>query len=124
MSAFCGVKVAIVPVAESSVTDAAVTGVNVGAGPASVNVAAVTLRGSMRKPTGTVKVALMVAFGHTADWPAVGLVDLTETGVGVGGGGAPRSVGIDSVSDHRLRGGRPHASFRIRGVCRPGAISR
>src|SRR5450759_4117499 len=75
----CGVNVAIVPVAASSATDAAVTEVTAGDGPVTVNVAALTVLGSIRRPEGTVKVALTDAFGHTPDSPAVGLVDFTVT---------------------------------------------
>jgi hypothetical protein len=35
--------------------------------------------GSIRKPEGTVNVALMVALGHTAIAPVAGVVDSTDT---------------------------------------------
>ena len=73
-----GVKVPMVPVATSSTTDAAVTDVDAGAGPVTVNVVALTVLGFIRRPTGTVNVALTDAVGHTPVWPAAGLVDATE----------------------------------------------
>ncbi len=50
-----------------------------GAGPVTVNVVGVTVVGSIRRPDGTVKVALMPAVGHTELALAAGLVDVTET---------------------------------------------
>ena len=85
VSATCGVNVAIRPVAASSTTDAAVTGVK--AGPVRVKVVDVSVDGSIRKPDGTLKVALTLAFGHTVVAPAAGLVDNTETFGGIGGVG-------------------------------------
>ena len=85
MSAASGVKVAIRPVAASSTTDAAVTGVK--AGPIKVKVVDVNVDGSIRKPEGTLKVALTLAFGHTPVAPTAGLVDITETFGGMGGVG-------------------------------------
>ena len=58
-------NVAICPVAASRDTDAAVTGVEAGAGPVTMNVVGVTVVGSMRDPEGIVKVALMADAGHT-----------------------------------------------------------
>jgi hypothetical protein len=66
-------------VAASRVTDAAVTGVDVGAGPTKVKVVAVNEVGSIRVPDGTEKVALIAAFGHTVLALAVGFVESTET---------------------------------------------
>ena len=70
------------PVTASSTTDAAVTGVK--AGPVNVNVAEVTVEGSIRWPEGTLKVALTLALGHTPVAPAAGLMDSTETFGGLG----------------------------------------
>src|ERR1700734_2492208 len=81
--ALCGVNVAMVPVAASSDTDAAVTEVNAGEGPVTVKVAALIVLGSIRSPAGTAKVALTAAFGHTPVSSAVGLVDFTVTFVDV-----------------------------------------
>ena len=77
-----GVKVTIRPDALSTVTDAAVTAVDAGAGPLSVNVADVTVCGSMRLPDGTEKVALIVESGQALLLPLTGLVDATEMAAG------------------------------------------
>ena len=73
-----GVKVTMRPDALSTVTDAAVTVVDAGAGPLSVNVADVTVCGSMRLPDGTEKVALIVESGQALPLPLTGLVEDTE----------------------------------------------
>jgi hypothetical protein len=67
------------PVAGSREMEAAVTGVEAGAGPVTMNVAGVTVLGSIRKPEGTAKVALMAAAGHTPVAFAAGFVDSTVT---------------------------------------------
>ena len=85
VSGFAGLKVAIRPVATSSTTDDAITGVIAGAGPVTVNVAVVIDRGSIRNPEGTLKVALMLAPGHTPVAFADGLVLTTETFAGAVG---------------------------------------
>ena len=77
---------AIRPVAESSTTDEATTDAEAGGGPTTVNVAVVTVRGSILKPEGTLKVALMAALGHTLLAFAEGLVDCTETLAAATGG--------------------------------------
>jgi hypothetical protein len=77
--ALSGVQVAMRPVATSRITEAAVTGVEAGAGPMTVKVAALTARGSIRKPEGTLKVALTVAVGHTPLTATAGEVESTET---------------------------------------------
>src|SRR5580700_3282130 len=75
----CGVNVAICPVAASSETVAAATGVEAGAGPVTMKVADVTVVGFRRNPEGTVKVALMADAGQTPLALGAGLVDSTET---------------------------------------------
>ena len=77
MSELSGVKVAMRPVGVSSATDAAVTTVT--PGPVRIKVPVVTVAGSIRKPEGTVKVALTLELEHTAGAPAAGLVESTET---------------------------------------------
>ncbi len=79
MRAVCGLKVATRPVAASRVTDAAMTGVSAGAGPVTLKVAALTVAGSMRRPEGTLNVALAVALGHTPVALTAGLVESTDT---------------------------------------------
>jgi hypothetical protein len=69
----------MVPVLGSNETDAAVTGVEAGAGPVTMNVVGVTVVGFMRNPDGTVKVALMAAAAHTPVALAAGLVRDTDT---------------------------------------------
>ena len=78
VSALAGVNVAMRPVAASSTTEEAVTGVEAGAGPVTVKLAVVTVDASMRKPDGTLKVALILASAHTPAAPAAGLVDSTD----------------------------------------------
>src|ERR1700694_1985246 len=78
--ALCGVNVAMVPVAVSRTTDAAVTEVRAGDGPVTVKVAALTVLESIRRPAGTVNVALTDAFRPTPAFPAAGLVDFTVAG--------------------------------------------
>jgi len=63
------------PVAASSTTDAAVTGAE--PGPVTVNVNVLIVSGSMRKPEGTLKVALMLALGQTPTAPPVGATATT-----------------------------------------------
>ena len=65
------------PVAASSNTDAALTGVT--PGPVTMKVAAFTVDGSIRVPEGTEKVALTLALGQTPDPPVAGVVELTVT---------------------------------------------
>ena len=77
VSGSSGVKVAIRPVAASRTTDDATTDVVPGAA-VTVNVAALTVSGSMREPEGTLKVAL-IAVIQTPEVPAPGLVEDTET---------------------------------------------
>ena len=79
MRGLCGVNVAMRPVAASKVTDAAITGVEAGAGPVTLNVVGVNVVGSIRSPDGTVKVALIPAVGHTALALAAGFVESTDT---------------------------------------------
>ena len=73
----------MLPVAPSSTTDPAVTGVDAGAGPVKRKVAAVMADGSMRKPAGSLNVALTAALGQTLPAFAAGLVDSTEMLAGV-----------------------------------------
>ena len=87
VSGLVGVKVAMRPVAASTITDAAATGVAPGAGPVTMKVAVVTVDGSSRNPEGTLNAALILAPGHTPVAPAVGLVESTDTFVGPPGGG-------------------------------------
>ena len=87
MSALAGVKVATLPVAASSDTDAAITGVDAGAEPLTIKVAAVKDDGSKRAPEGTVKVALMVALGHTLEAALAGEIERTEISDGPPGSG-------------------------------------
>ena len=83
-------NVAMVPVAASRETDAAVTGVEAGAGPVTMNVVGVTVVGSMRDPAGpgTAKVALMADVGHTAVALMAGFVEDTVTFAGAVGAAA------------------------------------
>ena len=81
-------NVAMYPVAGSRETDAAVTGVEAGAGPVTMNVVGVTVVGFMRDPEGTVKVALMAAPGHTPIALAAGLVESTDTFAAAAGAAA------------------------------------
>jgi hypothetical protein len=82
----------MVPVAVSSVIDDAVTGVDAGNGPVTVKVVAFTVVGFIRKPEGTVKVALMPVFGHAVAELAAGLVEATDT--------CPAAVGPTVVNVH------------------------
>ena len=77
-SLLSGVNVAIRPVAASIVTLSATKGIKVGAGPVIIKVVVFTLAGSIRKPVGTVKVALIFESKQTIGAPARGLVDSTE----------------------------------------------
>ena len=92
MSGFCGVNFAMRPVAASRTTEAAATGVDVGAGPTTVNVVGVSVVGSIRKPEGTVKVALTPAVAHTVVALAAGFVDSTET--------CPAALGAAALKIH------------------------
>ena len=80
-------KVAILPVAASRATDAAITGVDAGAGPATTKVADVKVDGSRRAPDGTVKVALTVALGQTFAAALTGEMASTEISDGPPGTG-------------------------------------
>ena len=73
-------KVAMRPVASSSETEDALTGVRSGAAFVTMKVVASTVNESMRVPDGTSKDALMVAPGHVPTALAVGLVSMTEIG--------------------------------------------
>ena len=70
-----GVKVAMRPVATSSTTEDAST--LVPPGPVSVKLPALIVAGSMRRPEGTAKVALMASVRQTLAAPSAGLVDAT-----------------------------------------------
>ena len=74
-----GLKLAMRPVAASSTTEPATTGTRPGAGPVTVNTAELMVDGSMRRPDGTLKVALMLALVQTPPALAAGWVDSTET---------------------------------------------
>src|SRR5687767_11684906 len=63
------------PVAASSATDAAATGVE--PGPVRLNVAVLIVAGSMRTPEGTLKVAFRGAPGHTPEAALSGTTALT-----------------------------------------------
>lgn len=67
---------AILPVAASSSTDAGVT--LFCPGPVSVKVAELMVKGSMRSPDGTLKVALIDASVQMLLLPAAGLVESTD----------------------------------------------
>ena len=62
----------MVPVAVSSTTDAAVTGVRAGDGPVTVNVVALIVVGSIRNPDGTVNVALTAVLDTRLIYPRRG----------------------------------------------------
>jgi hypothetical protein len=79
-------------VAASSVTADAVTGANPGAGPVTVKVVDESVVGLIREPDGTVKVALIAAFGHTVLALAAGFVDSTDT--------FPAALGAAAVKVH------------------------
>ena len=83
---------AICPVAASSETDAAVTGVEAGAGPVTMKVEDVTVVGFRRNPEGTVKVALTAEVGQIPVALAAGLVESTET--------LPAAVGAAAIKLH------------------------
>jgi len=83
-----GTNVAMVPVAASRETDDAVTGVEAGAGPVTMNVVGVKVVGFIRDPEGTVKVALMAEVGHTPVALSAGLVEDTVTFAGAVGAAA------------------------------------
>ena len=85
-------NVAMRPVAGSRDTEAAVTGVEAGAGPVTINVAGVNVVGSMRKPEGTEKVAFTPVAGHTPVAFAAGFVDNTAT--------LPAAAGAAAVKVH------------------------
>ena len=85
-------NVAIWPVEGSKLIDAAVTGVEAGAGPVTTNVVGVNVVGSIRKPDGTVKVALIPPLEHAVFEPAAGLVEPTDT--------LPTGLGAAAVKVH------------------------
>src|SRR5579872_4732454 len=82
LSALWGVKVAMVPVAGSSTTEAAVTGAKPGPGPVTVKVTLLMVVGSICRPDGTLKDALTFVLGHTLIAFAAGASATTETGFG------------------------------------------
>src|ERR1700674_1041164 len=92
VSALWGVNVAMRPVAGSRATDAAVTGVEAGAGPVTIKVVGVNVVGSILKPDGIGKVALMPALGHPVLALAAGLVESTDT--------FPTGLGAAAVKVH------------------------